>query len=64
MKYCKKCHKRFLNTEKFGGPCNYIWECDKFCKCNTHVVVGYDGPRAIAQYRHGRLTAREVKNDG
>ena len=63
MKYCKKCHKRVLTTEKFVGPRNYIWECGKFCQCNTHVVGGYDGPRAIAQYRKGRLIAGEVKND-
>ena len=58
MKFCKKCHKRVITTEKFAGPRNYVWEGDKFCQCNIHVGGGGDdGPKVIVQYSKGRETA-------
>ena len=57
MNFCKKCHKRILDNEKFVGPRNYVWVDDKFCKCNIHVVGNDDGPKVIVQHNRGRERA-------
>ena len=53
MKFCKKCHRRVITTEKFGGHRNFIHECDKFCQCHINVVGNDDGPRIIIQFKKG-----------
>ena len=51
MKFCKKCHRRIV--EKFNGPRNYVWDSDKVCRCNIHVVGNDDGPKVVVQRRKG-----------
>ena len=53
MKFCKKCHKRVLTTERFVGHRNYVWEGDKFCKCNIHVVGNDYSSKMVVQHRMG-----------
>ena len=53
MKFCKKCHRRVLTTEKFRGQCNFLSECAKFCQCEINVVSNDNGPKLIVQFRMG-----------
>ena len=54
MKFCKKCHRRVLTTETFGGSLNYVLESDKFCRCHISVVADDNGPKTLVQFKKRR----------
>ena len=62
MKFCKKCHKRVLTTERFVDPLSYVFGSSRFCQCNIHVVMGDNGFRAVVQHeRRAAVSSRDIK---
>ena len=57
MKFCKKCHKRVLTTEKFVNSLSYVLESSRFCQCNIHVVMDGNGPSAVVQHERGSIAS-------
>ena len=67
MKFCKKCHRRVMANEKFGGYLDYFYNSGKFCQCLTNIAVMNDESGCVvlgtkARGRRGVVKSIETRN--